>query len=457
MKGELQPEQLVEAFWERLPRDWSTGEAGHVLVALSGGLDSTVLLHLLRFGLEPTKVVVEAAHFDHAMRVASEADALWVKGLCRAWEVPLHLGRTPQPLSSEDEARRARYDFLLRVKGSVGADWLLTAHHGDDQAETVLFRIFRGTGLAGLAGIPARRSPGILRPLLSFSREELAGYARHVGIRHRADPSNADLSYSRNVLRKRILPQVEETVAPGARRSLRRLARLARGNEVAWKSIMPRLLETVVREESGATFVVRSSFLAYHPAVQGRLLRDLLKRWGLVLDEAGTRRVLEFTRGGASGRSLELPGGLRIQREFDRFRIEEARDPGENRFLTVSAPDKGSGTACIGGRPLFVRWGRGPVDPSAEGIALPLSGLRFPLRLRGWFPGDRILLSYGSKKLKKLLAEARVPAGERKTVPVLVDGEGSVLWVAGVAVSAQLEKGGRGPVFSLEVRDDDER
>src|SRR5690606_8586295 len=137
-----------------------------VVVALSGGLDSVVLLHLLRFGTART---VCAAHFDHAMRSDSGADALWVSGLCRAWGVPLAAARAEDPPRSEAAARELRYAFLHAAAERFAADALATAHHADDQAETVLFRLARGTGLAGLAGIPARRGI-IARPLLAFTR-----------------------------------------------------------------------------------------------------------------------------------------------------------------------------------------------------------------------------------------------------------------------------------------------
>ncbi|MFO8174784.1 MAG: tRNA lysidine(34) synthetase TilS [Gemmatimonadota bacterium] len=436
--------------------EWEGGRI-RILVALSGGLDSLVLLHLLRFLPDLPDFHLEAAHFDHRMREGSGRDALWVKGLCRAWSVSLHPGRAEVPLSSEEEARTARYAFLLRMKAALETSWLLTAHHADDQAETVLFRVFRGTGLAGLAGIPAVTSSGIFRPLLPFSRKALEEYAREAGIRPREDPSNADLTVPRNRIRHSILPQVEEGVAPGARSSLQRLARLARENEAAWDSILPGLVERLVQEESRGTFIVRSSFLEYHPAVQARLLRMLLRRTGLILDEAGTRRVLEFTRIGASGRALDLPGGIRIRREFDRFCLEESSgDTAEDLPLTLHGPEPGSGKAVVGGRALEVHWGVQEVKGTHDRVRLSLPELEFPLRIRGWFPGDRISLPYGTKKLKKLLAEAGVPVGARKSVPVLADARGRILWVAGLTASVLAGFRGQGTLFSLGIRYEDE-
>jgi tRNA(Ile)-lysidine synthase len=434
-----EPGEFEGRFVSSLRTQGSIAEGDRVVVALSGGVDSLVLLHLLRFGRDLPRLDLVAAHFDHGMRPGSQDDALWVRGVCRAWEVPLRLGRAASAPASEDEARNARYDFLLNVFRMESGRWLLTGHHGDDQAETVLFRILRGTGLVGLAGIPRRRPPGIYRPLLSFTRDEIHAYAHARGLRPRLDPTNADTSYPRNFLRHRTLPELEAGPAPGARGSLRRLARLARENEEGWRSLLPGLLEGVLVEGDGGFCVVRSRLLAYHPAVRGRLLREALRRHGINLDESGTRAALEFTRDGASGRSIHLPGGVRLTRDFDRFLVTGREEEGEEEALTLLGPDAGSGEVVVGARRFLAVWG--PEEPAGCGMNLgaALHALRFPLLLRGWMPGDRIVLSYGTKKLKKMLAEAKVPAAERARIPVLVDGEGRVLWVAGVGTSAVIQ------------------
>jgi tRNA(Ile)-lysidine synthase len=218
---------------------------------------------------------------------------------------------------------------------------------------------------------------------------------------------------------------------------------LARENEDAWESLFPRLLDGVVAEEDGDLFIVRSGLQAYHPAVQARLLREILRRSGIELDEAGTRAVVEFTRNSASGRSLSLPGSVRLTRDFDRFRLGEMERLGEEEHLVLSDPSAGSREITIGGRCFLAVWGPEKPEECQTTVEIPLSGLEFPLMVRGWEPGDRIHLSYGTKKLKKLFAEARIPVDQRGRTPVLQDGEGRVLWVAGLASSTfvQLRKG----------------
>lgn len=421
-----------------------------VVVAVSGGVDSLVLLHLLRFPLRRLRLGLTAAHLDHRMRPGSGADARWLRGLLRAWRVKGRFRRLPEVPSDEAGARRARYAFLDEVRVHEGARWILTAHHADDQAETVLFRALRGTGLPGLRGIPARREPGVLRPLLRFWKEELAAYAAARSVRPRLDPTNVDTRWARNVVRHEILPRAEEAVAPGARRALVRLGRLAEENEAAWESLLPELLERVVVEAGGSggegpIVLDRPALLAHHPGVRARLLRTLLERFGERMDEAGTREAVEFTRSGGSGRRLQLPGDVVLARDFDRLVLRRDREEAPDATLAVVQPGSGDGEFRVGGRRYRARWspGRAPAGEWVEGFSP--SQLRFPLRLRGWTPGDRIRLSYGSKKLKKLFGEHRVPRRRRHRWPVLVDARDRVLWLPGLARS------------TLAVPEDDER
>jgi tRNA(Ile)-lysidine synthetase-like protein len=208
--------------------------------------------------------------------------------------------------------------------------------------------------------------------------------------------------------------------------------------------------------ESRGIFLLRDAFLAQHPAVRVRLLRAFFKRGGLILDETGTRRVLEFTKAGASGRGLDLPGGFRFRREFHRYCLEEERNPGQDLSLDLPDPGPGEGTVLLGGRAFSVRWGERGGRDARFGVDLPLSGLDFPLRVRGWLPGDRISLTYGTKKLKKLLAEAGVPLGERNSTPVLTDADGAILWVAGVATAASMKFTGHQARFSIGIDETDD-
>jgi tRNA(Ile)-lysidine synthase len=427
-------------------------EGDRLVLACSGGLDSCVLAHLLRFtpGLPSLQLVL--AHFDHRMRRGSAGDALWVRGLARAWDVAVVIRRAQETPGNEADARTARYSALTETKEAESARWLLTAHHADDQAETVLFRVLRGTGLQGLRGIPERGVGGVLRPLLPFRRVELEAYARRWRVPFRADPTNVQTRYARNVIRNELLPRAEAAVASGASRSLVRLARLARQEEEAWRSLLPTLLSGVLEATGEGSLVIdRRGLLGYHPAVRARLLRELSRRLGGALDEAGTRAALEFTSSGASGRRCTLAGGLILSREFDRLVLSTGAPPGPFGCLELAAPGEGEGTFALGGRTWRAQWTRSRPASGLWTQGFDPGSLSFPLKLRGWVHGDRIRMGYGSKKLKKLFAEARVPAAERSLRPVLVDQTDRVLWIPGLARSSDAPEGDAGARLTISV------
>jgi tRNA(Ile)-lysidine synthase len=431
---------FVDRFRRSLDALGVRGTDAHVLVAVSGGCDSVSLLHLLRFAADDAGLRVTAAHFDHAMRPGSERDAAWVRGLCGAWRVPLVTERAATALRTEEEARDARYAFLRRVQAECGATFLATAHHADDQAETVLFRVLRGTGLTGLAGIPPRDASGLVRPLLPFPRAQVVRYARAAGLAWREDPGNATADFARNRIRLRLLPWIERTLAPGARRSLVRLADLAREEEAAWDAVLAPILSEAIREEEGALVLVRERLAAYDWRVASRVLRAALRRLGTPPDRAGTRMALEFISHAPSGRELTLPGGVRITTEFGVARLERAPGqappaPPDEPLVIARGDAPGEARFRIGGAEWTARWRMdedGDAD-EARTMRMAIDRVRFPLTLRGRAPGDRVRTRAGTRPLKKLLGEARVPVRRRGTLPVLADAAGAVLWVPGVA------------------------
>jgi tRNA(Ile)-lysidine synthase len=427
-----------------------------LLVALSGGLDSTVLLYLLRFQLGRRPRLI-AAHFDHAMRAESAADALWVAGLCRAWNIPLVSERAVVAPRGEEAARRARHDFLRRTCAEVGAAAILTAHHADDQAETVLFRVLRGTGLAGLAGMAPKEESGILRPLLGFWRAELLRYARSANLRWREDRTNAERAAARNRIRNELLPWVESAVAPGARQNLVNLAENARDAEALIGPAARAAEAAVARSEGGAVLLARAELAGYDRALASEVLRNVLRRFGIVLDRAGTRSALQFISDAASGRTLPLARGVGVTIEFDVARIARDGAPPPDRELELPEPENGAGELRLGGREYHVRWAVGEADEAPHApdtITVGLGGVRFPLTLRARRPGDRLRTRGGTKALKKLLGERRIPLTHRAQLPVLVDAAGTVLWAAHLGHAADLDPLAGTPVLHLTITDD---
>ncbi|HEX7243565.1 MAG TPA: tRNA lysidine(34) synthetase TilS [Longimicrobiaceae bacterium] len=443
---------LEERFRAALAGACGVGEGACVLAAVSGGCDSVALLHLLRFHAPGVRVC--AAHFDHAMRPGSAEDARWVAGLCAAWSVPLATERAEGPLRSEAEARRARHAFLRRAAAAAGAAHVATGHHADDQAETVLFRVLRGTGPAGLAGIAPVAGP-LVRPLLAFPRAEVRRYARAAGLLWREDPTNRTLDPARNRIRHHLLPLVERAVAPGARRALARLADLARQDEAAWSAVLAPLEEAAVRREAEALILARDLLRSYDFGVASRILRNSLRQFGVVLDRTGTRMALQFITAAPSGREMLLPGGLRLSVEFDAVRVERAgaAEAPPDRPLPVDAGE-GEGEAWIGGRRLRVRWRVGEHAGADDAAAFPLEGLRLPLTVRSRLPGDRVRTRAGTRTLKKLFGERRVPRSARARTPVVADAAGTVLWVPGLVRSREARAHAGQTALFLSILDD---
>lgn len=429
-----------------------------VLVAVSGGADSMALLHLLRFHAAPPALHIEVVHFDHRMRPGSSGDADWVRGVCVAWDLPLHTGAAHAQLAGETQARAARWAFLLETADRTGADAVLTAHHADDQAETVLHRLARGTGLAGLAGIPRRRRAHlgdrqilVARPLLDVRRTDLVGYCRANRLSWREDPTNLQATNPRNRIRLRLLPAMERAY-PGATQRLTRLAALAREAENAWSPLLRDIAREVVRERGrGRVVLAREALLGYDPRVRSRVLRRELRRFGRAPGRSGTRAVDEFISYGTSGKAIALRGGIRVERDRDRIVLRRAEPASENRTLRIVGPERGGGVARIGGRRVRAQWAPGRGPGGADTFDVDPSTVAFPLELRGWQPGDRIRLAYGGKKLKKLFLERGLGRAERARTPVLTDAAGRVLWVPGVARAHDAGPGAGASGFHITV------
>jgi len=437
---------LALRFEERwIAHRWSR-PGDRLLVACSGGVDSLTLLHLLRFSTPRIEGEIEAAYFDHRLRDEAADEALWLRGVAAGWRVPMHLGRAAVIPGNEEEAREARYRYLDELR-TDGFRWLLTAHHEDDQVETILFRILRGTGVEGLRGIPEVRDPGILRPLLPFSRQEIEGYANAHSLRPRKDSTNQSLHPARNRIRLGLLPALEK-VHPGAREGLLRLARHAESAAQAVELLLLPLRDALLLESGSSHLVLdRDAFLALEDPIGREFVRRLAVSLGVPLSESGTAAALEFMRRGSSGKFMIVDGELLIRRDFGKLTIAKEGSSGEagqggwgveSPPVLIPGPAEGAGELLLLGRRFEVHWGVRPPGDGWEWLDLPGEGLHLPLIARGWKPGDRMRTQGGEKKLKKLFLELRIPVRERARTPLLVDSTGEVLWIAGWKCSREI-------------------
>ncbi len=413
-----------------------------------------VLLHLLR-RIAPAPLHV--GHVDHRMRPGSDGDAAWLGGVCRAWSVPVSVCPLPESPSSETEARAARYAALEEIRRREGASFIVTAHHADDVAETVLLRAARGTGPHGLASI-LPHGEGRLRPLLPFTRGELEEYAAFVGLRWRTDPTNDSLDIPRNVVRHQVLPLLESAVSPGARRALSRLAENAADDRAAWSEVQGWIDERLAVEASdGKVSVDLAALEALGPALRGKAMTMWARRLGARLERSAVEVAQAFLTDGRSGQGVDLGGGVRFRIELDRAEFVVEADAGVDEPLVIESPVRGTGRARLGGRTIGVAWAahsyalqRDSV-PSGMEARFGIDGLAFPLVLRARRPGDRLLTPVGHKKVKKILLEARIPSEARDRVPILVDAHDDVVWIPGVARRWSTESEGRKLTVRIET------
>jgi tRNA(Ile)-lysidine synthase len=275
----MTPSSFLEGVTRTWPTAWFRGVT--MVVAVSGGPDSVALLRLLaaRRSLSD-RVSLVVAHYQHGVRGAeAEADATFVASLAAACELPFHLGRgSPRPVAevSEEMLREERYAFLQRVAAEVGARYVALGHTCDDQVETILFRLLRGTGVRGVTGMPQARRLSemttLIRPLLQVRRSELLSHLEQLGQPYRIDSSNHTLDFARNRIRHELLPRLEREYAADVRSRLLRLARTAELVMADTEArLQPLVSEAVSVQRCGCTLS-----LAPLRMVPARLVRELL-------------------------------------------------------------------------------------------------------------------------------------------------------------------------------------
>ncbi len=450
-----------------------------IVVGVSGGPDSLCLLHLLRELAPAYGVTLHVAHLNHGIRAEAEAEACYVAQLCHRWGLPCIVERADVPaqaaaqgLSVEEAARQARYAFLGRLARSLGARTVAVAHHADDQVETVLMHLLRGSGLAGLRGMRPRtplgelhlgpeaeetratlQSISLVRPLLGVTRAEIEAYCREQGLEPLYDRSNLDTTLFRNRVRYELLPYLE-TYNPNIRTVLGHMAEALAGDYDTLRWLLAQIWPTLVRQESEERVILDLPALRALPVgLQRSALREAVRRlrWSLRdISFAHTEQALEIIHQGRTGDQATLPGRLLLTLGYDTVLLapEGVGWPPEGRPrveapLPLALPGKSvlpggrwqleAELVCIGALPPDWRQNRDPYMAFFD--ADRLSG---PLLLRPREPGDSLYpLGLGHcQPVKELLINAKVPRHERDGIPLLVC-SGQIAWVVGVRVDAR--------------------
>ncbi len=334
---------MADAFVERVARAIAAQHLlpaqAHVVIGVSGGADSVALLSALAVLRRRLKLTLRVAHLDHALRDASSHDAAFVRELSGRLGVPVTVSRqdvatacATHKWSLEDGARRLRHAFLQEVATAHGADYVALAHTADDQAETVLLRLLRGTGLLGLGAIAAKRAmghagpargtgagPWIVRPLLGIWRHEIVAYLKREGLPHREDATNQDTRFVRNRIRHELLPLLEARYNPNIKAALTQLAEQSSSDYDYLQDAAGKQWRRTAKAKALSGVVIRlSAFLRQPKAVQRQLVRRAIQ------DVSGDAAQVEFRhwleaeqlfRHRPAGSLVHLPGGVRLRRE----------------------------------------------------------------------------------------------------------------------------------------------
>lgn len=440
MRFEQKIKQFIEK-WGMLPQ-----KAG-VLVGLSGGADSVALLEVLCQLRGQLGLSIFAVHVHHGIRAAAQKDADFCAKLCEDKEVPFACEYVDVPqlaeaqgLTVEEAGRKARYEIFERYRVEQGLDVIAVAHHQNDQAETMLFQMFRGSGLKGLSGIPYKRDC-IIRPLLCVSRKEIEGYLEERGLSYVTDETNLSQDYTRNRLRHQVLPMAEE-ICPGTIENMSRAGAILREIEDFMEQLSRSYIEEYGRKMPDALLLHTGFLEKYHPALQKAII--------LYAIESVTKSRKDITQKHVEGvlsllekdgeKVIDLPQGYKVMKSYDTLGFYRETTETDGSFV-----------------PLGIEPGETYTLPDGKTMEVTLlSGNNFENIPKSncikWFDYDKIIDTLylrtrekgdfltvrddgATKTLQDYFVNEKVPKSERDRMLVLADGS-HVVWVLGKRISA---------------------
>ena len=424
---------------QALTREYAMLTPGsHILCAVSGGADSVCLLHWLKGRAAENGFTLTAAHFDHRLRGAeSHRDAAFVEKLCKEWKIPCVVGTGDvsgearrRGTGIEETARALRYDFLEETAERLGADLIATAHNANDNVETMLLHLIRGSGLQGLTGIRPRRGK-LIRPFLTATRAEILAYLEEHRLPHVEDSTNTDTAYARNRLRHQVIPLLEELNPALISRLSDTVGYLRADNDYLTAQAMAAI--------RGAEPTVTGGLVLPADAIARSPDPFAVRAVGALLGWLGAHQyrsahllsVVELARSGHPSGSVDLPHGLTARRAYGLLVLEPTA--AESGWTPVQLKVPGETALPQLGWKLVCRPARAPAEPPTDPFVCYLdpAALDGTLTVRPRETGDGITLpGRPHKSVKKLLIDAKVPRADREKLPVVADAAGPV-WLAG--------------------------
>lgn len=417
-----------------------------IIVAVSGGIDSVVLLNILYELRTEYDLQLIVAHVNYGLRAAdSKGDEEFVEHLGKRLDLPVYVHRqhlsdltTPGRGSLQERAREVRYRFFENLRRERGFDLIATGHTADDNAETVFLNLIRGAGVEGLRGIPPKRDK-IIRPLLTIGRDEISAYAHQRGLDFRIDVTNATDAYARNIVRNEIFPLIEQKLRENVSRTLNRSSVIFRELHQYMVSTARSVFGDTVTHVQDDEYVIHVEKLRELPSAPATyLLREIIFRLiGRSVNFQTIHQVLKL-QGAHAGTSVILAPGYRAYRETNaiRFLREGSADP----FHTLIEHGKEYQFDTFVFRTSIVPREEISLSSDPHVEYADFDAIEGPMYLRSWKEGDRLIpLGMNSyKKVSDLFIDAKIPRAHKQKIPI-VEAHGEIIWVCGIRLDERVK------------------
>jgi tRNA(Ile)-lysidine synthase len=428
-----------------------------LIVGVSAGVDSMVLLHLLNACRETFHLSLIVAHVDHGFRPAeSERETELVQKESARFRLPFEYGKFNVRefqklggLSPQDAARRIRFHFFYDLLRKHHAQKIALGHNADDQVETVLLRLIRGSGLRGLKGILPIRERKVIRPLLEVWREEIDSFALEKKVPFLLDSSNLGKDYLRNRIRLTLIPFIEEEYQPHFKETLLRTSTILREENDYLERGTEEAYQKIVHEAKDALSFKFSEYQSLHRAIQWRVIRKIVERihdGGMVMEDGGGADALKVCQNlhqSSPSFLLELPHGFWVEKRYDVVLMGK-REVNPSSPFEVDLLSPGHTFIEEIGKEVVIEETERDQFRDYSGpphtALMDYENLQFPLKMRNFRPGDRFcpLGVKGTQKLKDFFIDHKVPKFERPSVPLLISEE-RIAWVVGYRIDERVK------------------
>lgn len=413
-----------------------------IVLGLSGGPDSVCLLHVLNRLKKDFNIEIYAAHLNHQIRgIEAQKDALYVSKLCEDMGIIFFVKSINVPkycenegLSLEEGARKLRYEMFYEIKDKIKANKIAIGHNLNDQAETVMMRIMRGTGLKGLKGIDYIRDNCIIRPILDVERNEIEEYCEAYNLNPRIDKTNLENIYTRNKIRLDLLPYMKDNFNSNVIESIVRMSNsLKSDNDYIEKEAEAKFREVSNIKEKGFVEINLDDFACLHDAIKVRVLRNSIKHIlgdTNFVDQRHIEDIMSLEDNSKVNKMLTLPRNIFVYRKKDSIILTNEEIVNEEIEFYYNVPSNGfikikELKQIIETQVMSIdRYKSMKLDNSSKGF--DFNKVKGGIVIRSRRQGDKIKLAMGSKKVKDLFIDLKIPREERCKIPIITDSEGII-------------------------------